>query len=286
MIYRFIKAHQNKWPVKVMCRVLEVSTSGYYAWRDRPESLRSQANRVLLEQIRSAHKRGRGTYGSPRVYRELKASGIACSLNRVARLMRSSSICGRRRPKFRCTTNSRHALPVAVNVLDRQFAPSQKNAVWTADITYIWTAEGRLYLAVVIDLYSRRIVGWSMARRMQTSLVATALRMALLRNRPPAGLIHHSDRGSQYASHEHQAILARYGIICSMSRKGNCWDNAPTESFFSSLKTELIHDQVFFTRSDARKAVFDYIEVFYNRIRRHSTLDFLSPEEFESAKVA
>ena len=197
--------------------------------------------------------------------------------------MRSSSIRGRRRPKFRLTTNSRHSLPVAANLLDRQFAVATINTAWTADITYIWTAEGWLYLAVVIDLFSRRIVGWSMAPRMTTSLVTTALRMAIIRNRPPAGLMLHSDRGSQYASHEYQALLARHGIVCSMSRKGNCWDNAPTESFFSSLKTELIHDEVFLTRFEARNKVFEFIEVFYNKVRLHSTLGYLSPEEFEAA---
>jgi len=286
MIYRFVEAHRQTYPVRVMCRVLSVSSSGYYAWRDRPESRRSQANRALVEQIRVAHQRGRGTYGSPRVYRELRRSGVACSLGRVERLMRSAGIRGRRRPKFRVTTDSRHSLPVAENKLDRQFAVARLNTVWTADITYIWTVQGWLYLAVVIDLASRRIIGWSMAPHMKTSLVAAALGMALARNRPAGGLMHHSDRGSQYASAEYQALLTRHGIVASMSRKGNCWDNAPTESFFNSLKTELIHDKVFLTRADARRAVFDYIEVFYNRIRRHSALDYISPAEFELAQVA
>lgn len=285
MIYRFVEAHRKEYPVTVMCRVLEVSTTGYYAWRGRPESERSRANRVLLAQIRAAHKRGRGTYGSPRIYRELDAAGVACSLNRVARLMRSADIRGRRRPKFRLTTNSHHHMPVAPNHLNRQFSVGRVNTAWSADITYIWTLEGWLYLAVVMDLCSRRIVGWSMAPHMKTSLVTAALGMALARHNPPAGLLHHSDRGSQYASHEYQALLTRHGIVPSMSRKGNCWDNAPTESFFSSLKTELIHDQVYLTRAAARHSVFDYIEVFYNRIRRHSALDYLSPAEFESAQL-
>ena len=285
MIYRFVEAHRKEYPVTVMCRVLEVSTTGYYAWRGRPESDRSQANRVLLEQIRAAHKRGRGTYGSPRVHRELRAAGVKCSVNRVARLMRRADIRGRRRPKFRRTTNSRHSLPVAPNHLNRKFSVGQVNTAWTADITYIWTLEGWLYLAVVMDLCSRRIVGWSMAPQMKTSLVVAALGMALARHTPPAGLLHHSDRGSQYASHEYQALLSRHGIVASMSRKGNCWDNAPTESFFSSLKTELIHNEVFLTRADARRAVFDHIEVFYNRIRRHSALGYVSPAEFELAQL-
>jgi len=286
MIYRFVEAHRQTYPVRVTCRVLEVSTSGYWAWRSRPESRRSQANRALVEQIRAAHKRGRGAYGSPRVYHELRANGVACSLNRVARLMRSAGIRGRRRPKFRVTTDSRHNLPVAENKLAQAFTVAQVNTVWTADLTYIWTLEGWLYLAVVMDLCSRRIVGWSMDSHMKTSLVAGALEMALARHRPPAGLVHHSDRGSQYASAEYQALLANSGIVASMSRKGNCWDNAPMESFFSSLKTELIHDQLYLTRAAARHDAFDYIEVFYNRIRRHSALDYVSPADFEQARVA
>lgn len=286
MIYRFVEAHRRQYPVRVMCRVLEVSTSGYYAWRGRPESQRRQANQELTERIRAAHKRGRGTYGSPRVYREWIAQGVACSLNRVARLMRAAGLRGRRRPKFRRTTDSRHELPVADNQLARSFTVEALNQVWTADLTYIWTAEGWLYLAVVMDLCSRRIVGWAIGSRMRTSLVLAALEMALLRGRPPAGLLHHSDRGSQYASRAYRAKLARHGIVASMSRKGDCWDNVPTESFFSTLKGELIHDTIYLTRAAARQAVFEYIEVFYNRIRRHSALDYVSPAEFELARVA
>jgi transposase InsO family protein len=286
MIFRFIEAHRRKYPVTVMCRVLEVSKSGYYAWRGRPESERSRANQALVEQIRIAEKVGRGTYGSPRVYRELVANGVPGSLNRVARLMRLAGIRGRRRPKFRVTTDSRHNLPVADNKLAREFATAKVNTVWTADLTYIWTAEGWLYLAVVLDLCTRRVVGWSMDKRMTTSLVAAALEMALARRRPPRGLMHHSDRGSQYASAFYQTLLRRHGIVASMSRKGDCWDNAPTESFFGSLKTELIHDRIYLTRAAARQEVFEYIEVFYNRIRRHSSLDYLSPVDFEAAQVA
>jgi transposase InsO family protein len=286
MIYRFIEAHRRQYPVTVMCRVLDVSISGYYAWRGRPESQRSHANQELIELIRAAYKRGRGTYGSPRVHRELVAQGVACSMNRVARLMRAAGIRGRRRPKFRVTTDSRHKLPVAENKLARSFSIAEVNKVWTADLTYIWTAEGWLYLAVVMDLCSRRIVGWAMDSRMTTSLVLDALDMALLRHRPLAGLLHHSDRGSQYASKAYQTLLGRHGMVASMSRKGDCWDNAPTESFFSTIKTELIHDKIYLTRAAARREVFEYIEVFYNRIRRHSALDYVSPAEFELARVA
>ncbi len=286
MIFRFIEAHRNMFPVTVMCRVLEVSTSGYYAWRHRPESERARANRELVAQIRASSKKGRGTYGSPRIFSDLRAKGIACSLNRVARLMRSEGIHARRRRKFRVTTDSRHNRPVAENKLARAFTVAQVNTVWLGDITYIWTLEGWLYLAIVLDLCSRRIVGWSMDKRIKTSLVTSALEMALERQCPSAGLMFHSDRGSQYASAEYQALLKRNGIDCSMSRKGNCWDNAPAESVFSSLKMELIYDRKYLTRASARHEVFEYIEVFYNRVRRHSALDYVSPAEFELAQVS
>jgi putative transposase len=286
MIFPFIEAHRSFYPVRVMCRVLGVSSSGFYAWLCRPKSRRSHANRTLLEDIRVAHQRGRGTYGSPRVHRELLAQDVPCSLNRVARLMRAAGIRGRRRPKFRITTNSRHDFPVAVNLLDRQFTTARVNTVWTADITYLWTTEGWLYLAVVMDLCSRRIVGWSMSNSINARLVASALQMAVSKHVPLAGLVHHSDRGSQYASHLYQKLLTLYGMVPSMSRKGDCWDNAPTESFFSSLKAELVYDAVFCTRRATRNAVFDYIEVFYNRIRLHSSIGYVSPADFELAQVA
>jgi transposase InsO family protein len=238
-----------------------------------------------MEQIRAAQKRGRGTYGSPRIYREVRANGAHCSLNRVARLMRAADIRGCRRRRFRVTTDSRHGLPVAANTLARAFDVPETNTVWLADMTYIWTREGWLYLAAVMDLCSRRIVGWSMDSHMRTSLVTHALEMALRRHRPPAGLVHHSDQGSQYASADYQALLTRNGISCSMSRKGNCWDNAPMESFFGSLKSELIHDQDLPSRAAARLEIFEYLEVFYNRIRRHSALDYLSPVEFEQLQL-
>jgi transposase InsO family protein len=285
MIYRFVEAHRQTFPISAMCRVLEVSTSGYYAWRIRPESQRSRSNRVLTEQIRAAQQRGRGTYGSPRIYRELLATGTVCGLNRVARLMRKAGIHARRRRKFRVTTNSRHRLPVAENKLDRAFDVALTNTAWVADLTYIWTQEGWLYLAAVMDLSSRRIVGWSMDSHMKSTLVEHALEMALARQRPGAGLLHHSDRGIQYASAAYQGLLARHGIVCSMSRKGNCWDNAPMESFFGTLKTELVHDRRFPSRAVARRDIFDYIEVFYNRVRRHSALDYVSPAEFELTQL-
>jgi len=266
-----------------MCEVLEVSPSGYYAWRKRPESATAGRRRRLTVIIQAIYEESRQNYGSPRVFKELQARGEPCNVKTVARIMRENDIVAKRRRKFKVTTDSNHRLAVAENLLDRQFTVTAPNRVWVSDITYIPTWEGWLYLATVQDLFSRKIVGWSMQPRMTWQLVIDALEMAVDRRRPEPGLLCHSDRGSQYASDDYQAVLARHGMICSMSRKGNCWDNAVMESFCSTFKTELNYHENFHTRDEARRAVFEYIEMFYNRIRRHSTLGYLSPVDFELA---
>jgi transposase InsO family protein len=270
------------YPVTLMCRVLDVSRSGYYAWRDRKPSDRAQENARLAAKIAQVHKDSRGTYGSPRVHAELVAQGVEVGRNRIARIMREEGIFGRRKPRFRRTTDSNHKLPVADNVLDRNFVADEPDTGWVADITYIWTQQGWLYLAVIIDLFSRRVVGWSMAEHMRTELVLDALRAALGSRLPSvAGLVFHSDRGSQYASGDYQKALDANGITCSMSRRGNCWDNAVAESFFSTLKTELVHNVIFLTRDSARDAIAEWIEIFYNGKRRHSSLGYATPLEAE-----
>jgi transposase InsO family protein len=266
-----------------MCKVLEVSPSGYYAWRKRPASATAQRRRRLTVIIKAIHEESRQNYGSPRVFEELQARGEPCNVKTVARIMRENDIVAKRRRKFKVTTDSNHGLPVTENLLDRQFTVAAPNRAWVCDITYIPTWEGWLYLATVQDLFSRKIVGWSMQQRMTRQLVIDSLEMAVDRRRPKPGLLCHSDRGSQYASDDYQAVLARHGMACSMSRKGDCWDNAVMESFYSTLKTELIYHEIFRTRDEARRAVFEYIEMFYNRIRRHSTLGYLSPADFELA---
>ena len=266
----------------LMCRALEVSKSGYYAWHKREPSARAQQNAELLTKIAEIHKESRGSYGSPRVHAELAALGFDVGRHRIARLMREQGIVGRRKPRFRRTTDSNHKLPVADNVLDRNFAADEPDRAWVADITYIWTQQGWLYLAVILDLFSRRVVGWSMADHMRAELVLDALSAALGSRLPAnAGLTFHSDRGSQYASHAYQQALKSNGITCSMSRRGNCWDNAVAESFFSTLKTELVHKVIFMTRTSARDAIAEWMEVFYNGKRRHSALGFATPLEAE-----
>jgi putative transposase len=264
-----------------MCRVLEVSVSGFYAWLRRPESRRTQANRVLSSAIRMVHERCRQTYGSPRMTVELKALGYACSENRVARLMRARRIRAVGKRKYRVTTQSRHAYPVADNLLDRNFTVDGPNAVWLSDITYVWTSEGWLYLAGIMDLYSRLVVGWSMRPRLDAELTLSALRQAICRRAVRPQLVHHSDRGSQYAATEYQKLLAATEMIGSMSRKGDCWDNAPMESFFATLKTELVYRMKFRTREEAKRKIFEFIEIFYNGQRRHSSLGDRSPLDFE-----
>jgi len=284
MTYRFIDAHQVHWPVRLLCETLEVSPAGYYAWRGRPRSAQEQRQDTLLVEMRAIHTQFKARYGSPRMHKELIARGHDCCVNTVARLMRDHGIVAKTARKFRVTTtDSNHDLPVADNLLDRQFNPSQANEVWLADITYIPTREGWLYLAAVEDLFSRMVVGWSMAEHMESRLVVDALEMAVQRRLPDEGLLAHSDRGSQYASEHYQLLLARHGIACSMSRRADCWDNAPMESFFASLKKELVHDADFATRAEARAAIFEYIEVFYNGQRRHSSLGYVSPAEYEQS---
>jgi putative transposase len=279
--FRFIHRHCARWPVAAMCDALAVSTAGYYAWRQRPVSARRQRQDELTAEIRAVHAEVKARYGSPRVHAELVARGHGCCVNTVARLMRRAGIAAKTARQFRHTTDSNHDRPVADNVLDRRFDPAAANAAWVADITYVPTREGWLYLAAVEDLYSRMVVGWAMAARMTSRLVVDALGMAVQRRLPDADLLAHSDRGSQYASEHYQQLLARHGITCSMSRRGDCWDNAPMESFFASLKKELVHHEDYQTREEAQASIFEYIEVFYNRQRRHSKLGFKSPAEFE-----
>jgi putative transposase len=284
MTYRFIQEHRRRWPVRLLCETLEVSTAGYYAWRQRPTSARAQRRDALVVEIRAIHAEVKARYGSPRIHAELTARGQDCCINTVAKLMRVHGIAAKTPRKFRCTTDSNHDLPVADNLLDRQFDPSGANQAWVADITYIPTQEGWLYLAAVEDLYSRRVVGWSMADNLQSRLVVDALELAVQRRLPKQGLLAHSDRGSQYASEHYQLLLEKHGITCSMSRRADCWDNAPMESFFASLKKELVHDAAFVTRAQARAAIVEYIEVFYNNQRRHSSLGYVTPAQYERSE--
>jgi len=277
----WIDAHRRTYGLTEACAVLEVSLSGYHAWkRGGTPDRKRLTDAQMLALIEAIHRELKGAYGSPRMVRELRDRGFPASKERVERLMRENGIRARHKRQFKATTDSKHALPVAPNLLDRNFTPAAPNQVWTADMTYIRTDEGWLYLAVVLDLFNREVVGWSIKPRMTADIVVDALTMAWFRRKPAAGLIHHSDRGSQYASHAFQARLAEYGMICSMSRKGNCWDNAPSESFFNSLKNERVHGTRYGTRAEAEADLFDYIEPFYNRRRKHSTLGYASPMEF------
>jgi putative transposase len=281
--FAFIRDQLAAYPVEVCCRVLEVSRAGYYAWRDRPASRRQARRQRLAAQIAVVHQENRCVYGSPRICRALKAAGEQACENTVAKCMRELGLCARRKRKFvPQTTDSRHDHPVAKNILDRQFAAEKPNAKWVVDITYIPTDEGWLYLAGVLDLYSRKIVGWSMTDHMQWHLVGAALEMALTQRHPPEGLLHHSDRGVQYACDDYRQLLTKAGMEVSMSHKGDCWDNAVMESFWSTLKTELVYHEHYATREAARASIFEYIEVFYNRKRLHSALGYQSPEAFEA----
>ena len=264
MRFCFIHDQRATFPVRVMCKMLDVSASGYYAWRGRPESMRTAANRQLIEEIRRVHGDSRGRYGSPRVHAALRAEGRQIGRNRVARLMHHHGICARQKRRFCRTTDSSHDFPLAPNLLGRRFTASAPDRVWLADITYIPTAEGWLYLAVVLDMFSRRVVGWAMDERITQELTLNALRMAIATRRPRPGLLHHSDRGSQYAAHAYRRLLAGHGMRCSMSRKADCWDNAPMESFFGSMKTELDDASGYQTRQAARTGLFQFIEGFYN----------------------
>lgn len=281
MRYRFIRMHQNEYPITLMCRVLQVSRSGYYVWRRRPFSKRDEENRVLMERIKTIHQQSQRTYGSPRMHKQLRQEGYVCGENRVRRLMQVHGIRAKQKRRFRITTDSNHTHPVVENRLRRNFNAVKPNDGWVSDITYIKTEEGWLYLAVVMDLFSRRIVGWSMQKTLSQQLTLDALHMAIQQRNPSGELLHHSDQGVQYACTAYQNVLKQFNIDCSMSRKGNCWDNAPIESFFGTLKTELVHHESFQTRQQAKRAIFEYIEVFYNRKRLHSSLGYYSPVNFE-----
>jgi transposase InsO family protein len=281
--YDFIDQHKAEWPVSRMCDALDVSKAGYYFWCDRSSSEQEKQRDLLTVQIEVIHAEVRARYGSPRMHAELLDRGHDCCVNTVARIMREAGIAAKTKRKFRHTTDSNHSHPVAENLLDRQFDPAAPNEKWVADMTYIATREGWLYLAVVEDLFSRMVVGWSMDATMTSRLVVDALEMAVVRRLPGSDLVAHSDRGSQYASEHYQRLLGSKGITCSMSRRGNCWDNAPMESFFASLKKELVHDEDYITRAQAKASIFEYIESFYNRVRRHSTLGYQSPANFEAA---
>jgi transposase InsO family protein len=282
MRFCFIEDRRVEYPVRILCDVLGVSAAGYYAWRSRPEIRRSVANRKLVDDIKRVHRENHGRYGSPRIYEELKAQGLGASRGRIERLMRQNGVIAiMARPRRVRTTDSRHDYPIAPNVLERNFTATAPNQVWLADMSYIETDEGWLYLASVMDLYSRKIVGWAMADHLRTELPLAALKMAVAAQRPGRGLIHHSDRGVQYASEEYRNAIQSAGFRASMSRKGNCYDNAPMESFFHTLKTELVHHQHYVTRNEAARDTFAYIEGFYNRARRHSAIGYISPIQME-----
>ncbi len=286
MRFAFIDVEKALYPLRILCRVLRVSRSGYYAWRDRKPSKRALDDERLRPKVVEAFKTGRGTYGSPRVLDELVGQGLEVGRRRVARLMRELGLRGVSPRKFRVTTDSNHNHAIAENVLGRNFKASRPNEKWVTDITYIWTSEGWLYLATVMDLYSRRIVGWSMADHLRTDLCLDALQMAIRQRTRIKGLIHHSDRGVQYASDRYRAALEAHGIECSMSRRASCWDNAVAESFFGTLKNELIYRRPWLDRASVRAAISEYIEVFYNRIRRHSTIGNVNPAKFEEMDQA
>lgn len=284
MKFAFIRDHLAGYPVRLTCKVLGVSCAGYYAWRQRPASPRACWREEMTSRIRQVHQANRGVYGSPRVHRALLACGQQVSENTVAKLMRDHEIRGKTPRKFvPRTTDSSHNQPVAANRLAREFSVATLNSVWAVDITYIPTDEGWLYLAGVMDLCSRKIVGWSMAEHMRTELVSDALTMAIAGRKPPAGLLHHSDRGVQYASEDYQHLLKSHGMTASMSGKGDCWDNACAESFWATLKKEVVYQEHYATREEARRSLFEYIEVFYNRKRLHSALGYRSPEAFEAS---
>ena len=286
MKYEFTKEISNQFPISRICKTLKISKSGYYAWFKNPKSKRDLKNECLLKKIKEFHNISRKRYGSPRIYKDLKDAGIACSLNRTARLMKKNNIEAKMKKKFKITTNSKHNYPIAENILDRNFSVKEKDRVWVSDISYIYTAEGWEYLCIIMDLFSRNIVGWSMDSRMKVDLVKNAFNMAYNKRKPKPGLIFHSDRGSQYACKEFRKLLKSKKFIASMSRKGNCWDNACAESFFHSLKTEEVYFNYYNSRAEAKRSVFEYIEVFYNRTRRHSYLGYISPENYELKKVA
>ena len=286
MKYGFIERHRSQFAVERMCRTLGVRRSGYYAWLGRVPCRRRIEDERLFVRIGESWKKSKKSYGSPRILKDLRAWGERCGRNRVARLMRENGIAAKTKKKFKATTNSRHNLPVAPNLLNREFNVERPDEAWVGDITYIWTREGWLYLAVVLDLFSRKVIGWGMGERLTAEIALSAFNMAILNRRPSAGLIFHSDRGVQYASDAFRKLLERHGFVQSMSRKGDCWDNAVAESFFHSLKTEHVYFEDYKTRVEAIGKIFEYIEVFYNRARRHSSLEYRSPAEFEAMAVS
>lgn len=279
--FEFIETHRDEFRLDVMCRMLGVTKSGCFTWRGRPINTRKTKDAELKGEIERIHAKSKGRYGVPRGHAELRAAGTSCSRRRVARLMHEAGLQGRVRKKYKSTTQADLAHSPAEDLVRRNFDVDAPNTVWVVDMSYLPTKEGWLYLAVVLDLHSRLVVGWSMGERLTTDLPLSALRMAFDRRRPPPGLIHHSDRGSQYTSHLYRSALEAQGALASMGKKGDCFDNAVVESFFSTLKRELLLDQVFSTRQEGRSQVFEYVEVFYNRQRRHSTLGYRSPVEFE-----
>jgi putative transposase len=281
MKYKFIEEHKQEYPIVVMCGVLEVSESGLYAWRKRPTCRHQREDARIAQEVRQVFEKHQGRYGSPRIHRDLHEEGISCSRKRVARLMREEELSALRKRRRVVTTKSDKIHPVAPNLLNREFAAKRPNTKWVTDITYISTAQGWLYLAVILDLYSRMVVGWSMSGNCDGELVERALDQAVARRRPSSGLLHHSDRGSQYTARAYQVHLEQNGMLASMSRKGNCWDNAVMESFFGSLKDECVRNTIYASRDEARLAIFTYLEVYYNRIRRHSTLGYVSPLIYE-----
>ena len=283
MRYRFVDGHKKVWPIHLMCDVLSISRSGYYDWAGRGPSRRARANRLLDDRIRDIYVRHRQRYGSPRIADELRDEGMACSENRIARRMRVLELKAIQARKFKVTTDSNHSKPVAPDLIDRDFTAQAPNEKWCSDISYVWTDEGWLYLAVVMDLYSRAMVGWSMQRRMTQQLVCDALTMALFRRGFPRDVIVHSDRGSQYCSGRYQRLLKTHGLRCSMGRKATCYDNAAMESFFHTLKVELVHRQRYTDRRSARFSIFEYIETYYNRQRKHSAIGHRIPMQFEQA---
>ena len=281
MKYAWIDGQHKEFGLGEMCSVLDVSISGYRAWKrgGMPGRKRLTDTQMLLL-IQAIHAEFKGIYGSPRMVRELRGFGLPASKPRVERLMRKNNIHARHKRRYKVTTDSKHNLPVAPNLLNRNFTPDAPNLVWASDITYLWTDEGWLYLAIVLDLFNREVIGWSLKPRMTADIVTDALTMAWFRRKPATGLMHHSDRGSQYTSHAFQGKLKAYGMVCSMSRKGNCWDNAPTESWFNSFKNERVHGLRYETRAEITAMSFEYIEVLYNRKRQHSTLGYKSPMQF------
>jgi transposase InsO family protein len=277
-----MRAHQREFRVSAMCRVLEVSPAGYYCWLRRKPCARAAENERLMKKIKTAHARSRAVYGSPKIYQCLRREGERVNHKRVARLMREHDIKAKRVKKFKRTTDSRHSLPVAENVLGRKFQAERPDEVWTSDITYVWTDEGWLYLVVFLDLYSRLVVGWAVSESLEVGFVERAFAQGQSRRGLAVSPLVHSDRGSQYASHAFRERLAAWGCAQSMSRKGNCWDNAVTESFFAVLKSEMVHHERFATRQEAKDKLFDYIEVFYNRMRIHSAAGYFAPAEYEA----